>query len=219
MLFRIYSDPIGTIISLIITMPALIISLTGHEFMHGYVAYKLGDPTPKNSGRLSLNPLRHLDILGSISLLLAGFGWAKPVPVNPYYLKKPKRDMSLIALAGPFANFFMAYISILLYGILYAIGSIPWIIMLMVEYLAIININLGIFNLIPVPPLDGSKVLFSILPDREYFKYMQFERYGMFILIILLFTDILTKPLNFLTNLVYSIMQTVASGLLNIIGL
>lgn len=179
---------------LIYTLPAVLIALVLHEWAHGYVSYKLGDPSPKLEGRLTLNPLKHLDPMGALCLLLFHFGWAKPVMVNPYYYKNKKMGMSLTALAGPTMNFILAFLAILLLGLgvkffamlVYTNPIISYLFQV-IRYTAILSIGLGIFNLIPIPPLDGSKILFAILPEETYFKLMQYERYGFIILILFLY--------------------------------
>ena len=171
-------------------LPALIIALTFHEFAHGFAAYLLGDITAKRDGRLSFNPLKHIDPLGMILIIVAGFGWAKPVMVNPYNLKNPKQDMAIIAVAGPIANFILAFLFMLLFVFLdITIGRTSANINLFrfVSVLVQINIVLGVFNLLPIPPLDGSKLFGILLPDQLYFRYISF-RYGFFILMILIFT-------------------------------
>ena len=190
---------ISLISQLIYTLPAVLIAISMHEFAHGYVSYKLGDPTPKDMGRLSVNPLAHLDLVGALCLMFFHFGWAKPVGVNPYYYKDRKKGMVLVALAGPIMNFFIAFLSIAGMGLILKItngyaGKILIYIFNFLNYLFIINIGLGVFNLIPVPPLDGSKVVGAVLPSDQYFKYMQYERYGTIILLALLYLNILDVP-------------------------
>lgn len=178
------------IYSLIYTAPAVLIALSMHELAHGLASFGLGDPTPKAEGRLSINPFRHLDPWGTIMLLFFHFGWAKPVSVDPRYYENPKADMAKVALAGPLMNFFVAFIALLFMGLIekfnLPINSINNYIYTLLYYIAIIDIGLGLFNLIPIPPLDGSKVLFSILPERYYFSYMRFEQFGMFFLLLLI---------------------------------
>lgn len=172
---------------LIQAVPALICIMV-HEISHGLAAYALGDTTAKDQGRLSLNPLRHIDWIGLVMLLLFHFGWAKPVQVDIRRFRHPKRDMAITALAGPASNFVLAIVFLFLYGLLYstcvgsALGS--WVLALL-NSTVYLSIALGLFNLIPFPPLDGSKILFSFLPDRLYVRAMRLERYGMVILIVL----------------------------------
>lgn len=168
-------------------LPALICIMV-HEICHGLAAYALGDSTAKDQGRLSLNPLRHIDWIGLAMLLAFHFGWAKPVRVDIRHFRHPKRDMAITALAGPLSNFILAILILFLCGLLYSscMGSSfgYWLIRLLFTT-AYLSIALGLFNLIPFPPLDGSKVLFSFLPDRLYVRMMMLERYGMMILIVL----------------------------------
>lgn len=190
---------------LVIRAAAALICLTVHELCHGAAALRLGDPTARNMGRLSLNPLRHIDPFGFILLVVAGFGWAKPVPVNPGYFKKPKQGMALTALAGPLSNFVMALLSAGLLSLLYQLGAGMtepgfWA-MALIAVLLWLNLGLGIFNLFPIPPLDGSKVLFSVFPERIYGLILRYERYVMLLLFALVFFDVLDKPLGFLMNL------------------
>ena len=177
-----------------------------HEIAHAFVANKLGDPTAKNMGRLTFNPMAHVDPLGSALLVLFGFGWAKPVPVNGYYLRNPKRDMAIVALAGPLANVIAALVGGLLYNayilIAYKAGFIYSNISIYVtsffSYYIVINATLAIFNLIPFPPLDGSRILSAFLPDRAYMFLVRYERIFFIILIVLmsnnLIGSIITAP-------------------------
>lgn len=175
-----------------------------HEFAHGYVAYKLGDNTAKRQGRLTLNPLAHIDIFGMIMILLFGFGYAKAVPVNMRNFKNPKTGMALTGLAGPMSNLIMAFISIFLYYLCTAMFNSDLIIVSLITlffyYAAFINVSLAVFNLLPIPPLDGSKIIAGVLPDRIYYKYMQYERYVIIVVFVLLLTGILDRPLSYLDN-------------------
>ena len=185
-------------------IPAAMLAIAAHEFSHGYIAYRMGDPTPKATGRLTLNPLAHLDPLGTLCLIFFRFGWAKPVEVNPLYFKNRKRDMALVALAGPASNFLMAFISAFLLAICVKytpLGQARNVIITFLNILVIINIGLGLFNLIPCPPLDGSKILGAVLPDETYFYMMRFDTYFQLALIALLYFGFLTRPLSVLRNL------------------
>ncbi|HBC94076.1 MAG TPA: site-2 protease family protein [Pelotomaculum sp.] len=168
-----------------LTLPAIIIGLTFHEYAHGWVAKRLGDRTAEAHGRLTINPVAHLDPVGFILLLLAGFGWAKPVPVNPYNLRGDiKQGMLLVSLAGPATNFFLAVASAVALG-LFGSMQIPYFNIIM-QYMIVINVVLAIFNLIPIPPLDGSKILAGLLPGRQDWLD-QLEAYGPILLIVLVF--------------------------------
>lgn len=173
---------------LLSVVPALI-CITLHELAHGYVAYRLGDDTAKRAGRLTLNPLRHIDIMGLLMMIVFKFGWAKPVPVNMWKFKNPKKGMAITAAAGPIANLLIALVFLFLYGFLFALlhrpgRSLNWLLE-MLYITAYLSIALAIFNIIPIPPLDGSKVLSSCISDRSYTKLMYYERYGMIILLVL----------------------------------
>lgn len=171
---------------MVLRLLSVLLCLTVHELCHGLAAYALGDPTAKQQHRLSLNPLRHIDWFGFAMLALAGFGWAKPVPVNPNYFKKPKQGMALTALAGPLSNMVLALVLLLLTKLLWK-GSMTGSAQVLTFLLrtALLSIGLGIFNLLPIPPLDGSKVLFAVLPDRQYDILMRYERIGMLALMAL----------------------------------
>ncbi len=187
---------------------AALLCLTVHELSHGAVAYVLGDPTAKDEGRLTLNPIKHIDPLGLLLMITAHVGWAKPVPVDMRYFKHPKRDMALTALAGPASNFLLAWVFLLLANLLGhllvlfspSIGLSPWglLPMLFLINAAVLSIGLGVFNLFPIPPLDGSKILFSFLPDKIYYTILRYERYIMILILALVWVGVLDKPLSFL---------------------
>lgn len=196
-------------------LPSLL-CITLHELSHGFVAYRLGDTTAKDAGRLTLNPIKHIDIMGLLMMIVFRFGWAKPVPVNMYRFKNPKKGMAVTALAGPACNFLLAGLFLFLYGLLYfplAVrgGTVAETVLQLIYTTAYLSLSLAVFNLIPIPPLDGSKVLFSLIPDESYFKLMRYERYGMIILFILIATDILGSPMQkateFLFNILFSFAQ------------
>ena len=182
------------IADILINIPITLLALTVHECAHGWVSYKLGDPTPKYQGRLTLNPLAHLEPMGTLLMILTGFGWAKPVQVNPRYYKNIKKGMALVAVAGPLSNFLLAVIGALLLiiislvvihiGIELTTGIMAPLIIFLISFIQR-NLGLMIFNLVPIPPLDGSKVLGMFLPNSIYYKYMQYEQYCMILVMIL----------------------------------
>lgn len=192
---------------LLSVIPALI-CITLHELSHGFIAYKLGDDTAKRMGRLTLNPIKHIDIVGLIMMVAFKFGWAKPVPVNMYSFKNPKRGMAITALAGPLSNVIICCVFLFIYGLVYipltvAGTEIAQAALNMIYITAYLSIALAVFNIIPVPPLDGSKVLFSLMSDESYMKLMRYERYGMILLLVLVATDILGNPLYTATQFVF----------------
>lgn len=164
----------NVIISIFASLAVIFLTMPVHEYAHALIGTKLGDPTPRYTGRLSLNPFNHIDYMGALCIILFGFGWAKPVQINSRNLNNPKRDMMFIALAGPIANLITAFVSILIATLLE--NSLFYVATFFV-YIARINCYLAFFNLIPVPPFDGSKILFSILPNKYYYLLMRYERY------------------------------------------
>lgn len=195
-----------TFINLLVRVFVIFCVLPFHEYAHALLATKQGDPTAKLSGRLTLNPLAHIDPIGAIMIFVAGFGYAKPVPVNIRNFKNPKKGMAITALAGPMSNLILAFISIIFMNVvaLFGQGTIVQVIFLFLQFNAIININLAVFNLLPIPPLDGSRLLAVVLPDKYYYKIMQNERIIMIVILVLIFTGILTRPLMFLSGTVYN---------------
>lgn len=211
----------------------ILLSLSFHEFSHAFVSYKLGDPTARDQGRLTLNPVRHLDPLGTIMMVAsmiggAGIGWAKPVPINPMYYKNKKGGTMLVSIAGPVSNLFLAFVFVfpLLYiGSKYNTGTLDSSNLNLMIYsisrmFVLTNINLAVFNLLPVPPLDGSKILSGILPTRQYYQFMQYENYiGIaFILLIFVFPGVLTKVLNAVTIPISNVMADMAVLIFRMFG-
>lgn len=212
----------ASIVQMLLMLPSILISLSVHESAHGYVAYKLGDPTAKNLGRITLNPIKHFDLFGFVSMLIFRIGWANPVPINSRFFKNPKRDMAITAAAGPLSNLCLAAIM----AVLMRLVAIPVVcitneklaqfstnssfsdqltsdptytvlsMILLILYLGImLNLNLMLFNLIPIPPFDGSRILFTFLPTDLYFKVMRYERFIMLGFILLLATGVVNLPL------------------------
>jgi Zn-dependent protease len=176
---------LAQLIEILYALPAMLIAITIHEYSHGRMADYLGDPTPRLSGRLSLNPIVHLDLMGSLVFIVTRrFGWAKPVPVSSHYFKDPKRDMLLVGIAGPAANFAMALLAALplRFGIVTVNGYLFQVVLLIV----IINVVLGIFNLIPIPPLDGSHIIKAFLPPSAMSAFRWFEQNGIIVLFLVL---------------------------------
>ncbi|MDQ5938400.1 MAG: hypothetical protein QG603_307 [Patescibacteria group bacterium] len=184
---------------------SIIYALTIHEYAHALAASALGDQTAKDRGRLTLNPLAHMEIFGTIMLLVAGFGWGKPVPVNPYNLKYKRWGEAFVSLAGPISNFLSVILFVLLFRVVAPYFEMTNMLMIFLSFLITVNAILGIFNLLPIPPLDGSKVLFAILPDRlDNFKN-QLNAYGPWILLAIIIMDSFGKT---------SILATLIGGLL-----
>lgn len=199
-------------------VPALI-CITLHELGHGFAAYLMGDDTAKRMGRLSLNPLKHLDPMGMLMMVIFHFGWAKPVPINMYRFKNPKRGMAISALAGPAVNIFIAALFLFIYGftlVPLSRSSAGQYIHDMIQITASISVGLAVFNLLPVPPLDGSKILFSLISDENYDKLMRYERYGSIIMFALVAAGILDKPLNTLIRNVFNFLLPVGQAGLDI---
>ena len=193
----------GSLLDMIVIVAASLLCITVHETCHGLAAYWMGDDTAKRLGRLSLNPLHHVDLMGLVMMALVRFGWAKPVPIDMRRFRNPKLGMALTALAGPVSNVLLMILAMLLRSVIF----VPYLMtnhsvwrygVLFLEYVAVLSAGLAVFNLFPVPPLDGSKVLFAVLPDRYYDKLMLVERYGMILLALLLIGGILDQPLMFL---------------------
>lgn len=209
-------DPATFIQQLAILAVPVLMAITFHEVAHGYVAFLLGDPTAKNAGRLTLNPIKHLDPVGTIALFLVKVGWAKPVPVNPNYFLHPRQGMILVSVAGPAVNFVLAVLFAILFHVLLWLSPVAGAsaasgmlqpVLYMAQAGVLVNIGLGVFNLLPVPPLDGSNILAGILPPHLAQSYMQIGKYGFIILILLLLTGVIQK-------VVLPVIYTLASWLL-----
>ncbi len=200
----------GVIVGFLVSAFVVFCTFPIHEYAHALVATKLGDETPRLSGRLTLNPMAHIDVMGALMILLVGFGYAKPVPVNARRFKNPKGGMALTALAGPVSNILMALVFAILGNILNLIFirvgySESSYVLFQALYLffslaAQINASLAVFNLLPIPPLDGSKILALVIPPKYYFKYMKYERYIITVVFALIFFGILDVPLSFLSG-------------------
>ncbi len=215
MLFSILRGASGIEIAILFLARLFVVfcTLPVHEYAHAFVADKLGDKTARLSGRLTLNPMAHIDILGAIMILFVGFGYAKPVPVNPRNFKNPKKGMALTALAGPFSNILMAVVFMFLSNVLSLFGNSLFVQAFHVffSFAASINIGLAVFNLIPIPPLDGSRVLELLIPDKYYYKFAQYERYIVIVIFGLIIFGVLDAPLAFLQNHLYSALNYIVS--------
>lgn len=195
---------------MLLRVVAVFLCLTVHESSHGLAAWVLGDPTAKREHRLSLNPLRHIDLLGLLMMFFVGFGWAKPVPVDMRYFKNPKSGMAITALAGPVSNFLLAIVLLLACTFMNVYVQVTPVTLTLYQFLfttAFLSVGLGTFNLIPIPPLDGSKVLFAFLPDTSYMKLMYYERYGMILLLILAVTNVGNQALSALMMAVFRVLM------------
>ena len=213
--------------TILLAIPVMLISLTVHEYAHGRVAYACGDATARNMGRLSLNPLKHLDPIGAICMVVLGFGWAKPVPVHSRNLRNPRRDMAIVAIAGPIANLLLSLLGAFLWMLSIELGNRALINGMLVYqstafnllntlidflgYFHIMNITLAVFNLIPIPPLDGSRVLTQFLPPRLYFQLMQYEQYFGIVLMLLVVLGSFTGFLSTVTGFI-------SDGMLNLLS-
>lgn len=207
MFVNVFNNLRSQLTSMLYIAPVMLLAITVHECAHGWVSDKLGDPTPRNSGRLSLNPFKHLDLMGTLCLLLFRVGWATPVPINPFYYKDRKKGIIYVSIAGPAANFVLAFISLLLDGILLRFGRpnsmFIWILSQLLYYSAVINVGLGLFNLVPIPPLDGSKVVGELSPKAAEF-YWKYQRYWRIVLLVCVVTGLLSRPLGMLNNAIIS---------------
>ncbi|MBP3359700.1 MAG: site-2 protease family protein [Clostridia bacterium] len=211
------------ITTIVLNVPAALIALSVHEFAHGYVSSKLGDPTPRAQGRLTLNPMAHLDPIGTLLMIFTGFGWAKPVQINPMYYKDRTKGMALTAAAGPVSNFIMAFIGMLIGVILACIlssagvsGSVVSWILTFTSVFTQLNLCFMVFNLIPFPPLDGFKIFGMFMPRNVYYKILQYEHYIMYALMLLcllgVFSSIIGTGVSFVYRLIYG-------AVMNIVGL
>ncbi len=205
----------GDFLLILARVAGLLLAIPFHEVSHALVSDKLGDHTARSLGRLTLNPVKHFDVMGFLCMMIIGVGWAKPVPVNPSYYKDPRRGMALTAIAGPLSNFLLAYVAMLFYKILYyssglfsataaevILGTSTFFF-----YFSLLNLSLTMFNLLPIPPLDGSRIFGLLLPKSMYFKAMSYGRYFMFAVLILVFLGLLDGPLSFLNNLGIQILS------------
>lgn len=217
MLFDIFSgdaDFFTLMIKLFSRLFVIFCTMPIHEYAHALIATKLGDQTPRLAGRLTLNPMAHISPIGALMIILCGFGYAKPVSVNPRNFKDSKKGMALTAIAGPISNLIMGFVFIVLatlIGNLMSTVSIVNSICIFLVFAAEININLAVFNLLPIPPLDGSRILQLLIPSKYYCKFLEYERYIVIVVFILIVTDVLTKPLSAISGLIFDLFANVAS--------
>jgi Zn-dependent protease len=211
-----FGDPLAFLQRLVLQIPALLLAITVHEVSHGLVADRLGDPTARLQGRLTLNPLPHIDPLGALAFVLAGFGWAKPVPVNAYNLKRPMRDMAVVAAAGPLSNFALAFVALLASHFVRPYMETPFFaipVLGVLRYIYLFNLGLGIFNLIPLPPLDGGHFLPYFLPRGSWTLLRRLEQYGPLILLLLL----MSGAARYVMEPLFIVMNTLFVGLVRLI--
>ncbi len=207
------STPEEILLSLLLTIPTVLIALSFHEFAHGWAASKLGDPTAKNLGRLTLNPFKHFSLVGSLLMLLVGFGWAKPVPINTRYFKNPKKGMAISAAAGPLMNLLLAFIGVVIYALSMKLfwrhmsAQVFYATALFFSNFCYMNVFFAVFNLLPIPPFDGSRLLFAFLPDKQYFAIMKYENVIMIVVLVGLATGILDLPFEFIAEKILSGME------------
>mgnify|MGYP003287543347 FL=1 len=213
-IFRGNSDGLSLIVTFFSRLFVIFCTMPIHEYAHALIATKLGDQTPRLSGRLTLNPMAHISPLGAIMIFLCGFGYAKPVNVNPRNFKDPKKGMALTAIAGPVSNLIMGFICIFLAIMIGSIFSnnlsvLPYAIYYFLYFAGVVNVNLAVFNLLPIPPLDGSRILQLLIPAKYYYKFLQYERYVVIVVFVLIMTGVLSGPLSFVSNLIINLFSSI----------
>jgi len=206
-------DYIGLAVIIISRLFVILCCMPIHEFAHAYAAKKCGDDTAEKQGRLTINPFAHLDLIGAIMIFMFGIGYANPVPVNPAKLKHPRKNFALISVAGPLSNLILSFIFVFIYYIIMSVAASNTVMLIAAffNYAAQINIMLAVFNILPIPPLDGAKVFSAVLPDRIYFKIMKYDKYIMIALLALLFLGVLDRPLSFISGFLFKIIAFIPS--------
>lgn len=214
-LFRGDSDMLDLIINLFSRLFVVFCTMPIHEYAHALIATKLGDQTPRLSGRLTLNPMAHISPLGAVMIFLCGFGYAKPVSVNPRNFKDAKKGMALTAIAGPISNLIMGFVFIfiatLLSNIINTESVLSFAIFYFLFFAGSINVNLAVFNLLPIPPLDGSRILQLLIPAKYYYKFLQYERYIVIVVFVLIATGVLSRPLSAISYFFIDLFVEIAS--------
>lgn len=214
-IFRGNADGLSLLITFFSRLFVIFCTMPIHEYAHALIATKLGDQTPRLSGRLTLNPMAHISPLGAIMIFLCGFGYAKPVNVNPRNFKDPKKGMALTAIAGPISNLIMGFVFVLLativMNILNTANLMSYAVYNFLAFAGIVNVNLAVFNLLPIPPLDGSRILQLLVPAKYYYKFLQYERYIVLVVFILILTGILSGPLSYISGLIINLFSNIAS--------
>ena len=208
-------EPFELIITFFSRLFVIFCTMPIHEYAHALIATKLGDSTPKYNGRLTLNPMAHISPMGAIMIFLCGFGYAKPVNVNPRNFKDPKKGMAFTAIAGPISNLIMGFIAIFISTIFarfyYNNPSTLFLAIYYFLYFAgVVNVNLAVFNLLPIPPLDGSRILQLLIPAKYYFKFIQYERYVVIIVFVLILSGVLSGPLSYISGLIIGLFTNIA---------
>ena len=208
-------EPFELIITFFSRLFVIFCTMPIHEYAHALIATKLGDSTPKYNGRLTLNPMAHISPMGAIMIFLCGFGYAKPVNVNPRNFKDPKKGMAFTAIAGPISNLIMGFIAIVISTIFarfyYNNPSTLFLAIYYFLYFAgVVNVNLAVFNLLPIPPLDGSRILQLLIPAKYYFKFIQYERYVVIIVFVLILSGVLSGPLSYISGLIIGLFTNIA---------
>lgn len=209
------TDGLSLIVTFFSRLFVIFCTMPVHEYAHALIATKLGDQTPRLSGRLTLNPMAHISPLGAIMIFLCGFGYAKPVNVNPRNFNDPKKGMALTAIAGPVSNLIMGFVCILLANLFTRIlgnmtSLLPYAVYYFLYFAGVVNVNLAVFNLLPIPPLDGSRILQLLIPAKYYYKFLQYERYVVIVVFILIMTGVLSGPLSYISGLIIGLFSSIA---------